>query len=140
VSAEPFAYVIAFAGERFVMVRHRDRAWEMPGGRLREGEDFEEAATREFVEETGMRLRVVACRRVGEGMVFAGLAEGVPRGNLSEEVVDARLFSELPEELSFPVVEYGQMLAWAIDAVETFKRGKAIDGSCFATEQTRCSE
>jgi len=132
--------VIAFAGERFVMVRHRDRAWEMPGGHLREGEDFEKAAVREFAEETGMVLRVVANRRIGDGMVFAGTAEGRLGRAPSEEIVDARLFSELPEDLSFPLVEYRQELAWARAAVETFKRGKAIDGSCFATEQTRCSE
>ena len=42
---EKFAYVIAFKGDKFVMVRHKERAWEMPGGRLQRGEDFEQAAT-----------------------------------------------------------------------------------------------
>jgi len=140
VDSEPFAYVLAFAGDRFVMVRHRERAWEMPGGRLRKGEDFEQAALREFSEETGMRLRIISGRPMGGGMVFAGLAEGEPRRGPSGEVLEAGLFSELPGKLSFPLVEYSQMLAWAKAAVETFKRGKGIDGSCFATEQTRCSE
>ncbi len=56
---EKFVYVIAFNGDRFVMVRHRERAWEMPGGRLLKGETHEQAAVREFFEETGMSIEII---------------------------------------------------------------------------------
>ncbi|MBI4393450.1 MAG: NUDIX domain-containing protein [Euryarchaeota archaeon] len=38
------------------MARHRDRGWELPGGRLRAGEDAVIGALREFEEEIGHSL------------------------------------------------------------------------------------
>jgi 8-oxo-dGTP diphosphatase len=126
---EPFAYAIAFSGDEFVMVRHRGRAWEMPGGRLEEGESFEQAAVREFAEETGMALEPVAELMVEGGRVVVGLAHSRCCSPAhSDEVEDVRLFKELPEDLSFPLVEYREMLVQARRAVETFKRGKNIVG------------
>lgn len=129
---EKFVYVIAFNGDKFVMVRHRERAWEMPGGRLLKGETHEQAAVREFFEETGMSLELVGSVRIAKpgGKVFVGLV----RGKLSERhteynVVEVKEFSELPDLLSFPLVEYELMLVQAHRIVETFKRGKNIDGS-----------
>ncbi len=128
---EKFVYVIAFNGDRFVMVRHRERAWEMPGGRLLKGETHEQAAVREFFEETGMSLELVGSIRIARpgGKVFVGLV----RGKLSEKhteynIVEVKEFSELPDLLSFPLVEYQAMLIQAKRMVETFKRGKNIDG------------
>ena len=63
---EKFTYVIAFDGDKFVMVRHRDRKWEMPGGRLLKGENFEQAAVREFFEETGMSLEIIGRIRIAK--------------------------------------------------------------------------
>ena len=55
-----FVYVIAFNSEgRFLMVKHVSRAWEMPGGRVEPGESPEEAAKREFREETGLEIEPV---------------------------------------------------------------------------------
>lgn len=121
-SAEPFAYAIAFEGDSFVMVRHRARAWEMPGGRLEPGETHEQAAVREFAEETGMVLEPVGSLEVEGGKVIVGLVHSrccspAP----SEEISEVRLFSELPEELSFPLVEYRGMLIQARRVVETFR-------------------
>ena len=129
---EKFAYVIAFNGDKFVMVRHRERAWEMPGGRLVKGETHEQAAVREFFEETGMSLELIGSIRIAKpgGKVFVGLV----RGKLSEEhaeynIAEVKEFTELPDLLSFPLVEYEMMLVQARRIVETFKRGKNIDGS-----------
>jgi 8-oxo-dGTP diphosphatase len=129
---EKFVYVIAFNGDRFVMVRHRERAWEMPGGRLLKGETHEQAAVREFFEETGMSLEIIGSIRIARpgGKVFVGLV----RGKLSDKytdynIVEVKEFSELPDLLSFPLVEYEMMLVQAKHIVETFKRGKNIDGS-----------
>jgi len=126
---EPFAYAIAFSGDEFVMVRHRGRAWEMPGGRLEQGESYEQAAVREFSEETGMALEPVGSIEVDGGMVVVGLAHSRCCGPAhGDAIAEARLFKELPEELSFPLVEYREMLVQARTIVETFKRGKGIVG------------
>ncbi len=128
---EKFAYVIAFDGDRFVMVRHRERAWEMPGGRLKPGENHEQAAVREFFEETGMSLEVVGQIRIAKpgGKVFVGIVRGRLRdGPFEYTIAEVRFFDELPPNLSFPLVEYEAMLAQARRLVESFKRAKPIGG------------
>lgn len=53
------AIVVCFedrSRRRFLMVRHGDRGWELPGGRVEAGESAAGAAVREFAEETGHRL------------------------------------------------------------------------------------
>ncbi|MGQ9588599.1 MAG: NUDIX domain-containing protein [Thermoplasmata archaeon] len=124
-------YVIAFKDDRFVMVRHRNRKWEMPGGRLLEKEGYEEGALREFLEETGMELRIVGeiPIDVDGGKVFVGVAAGAVDDALSKEISEVRTFEELPEDLSFPLVEYRTMLARARTLLETFKKRKAIGRS-----------
>ena len=127
---EAFVYVVAFEGDRFVMVRHRDRAWEMPGGRVEAGESRVRAAEREFAEETGLGVYLVAQHDIGVGSVFFGLVtrEGEP-GTPSAEISAVRLFDALPDDLSFPLVEYGHVVAIARETVENFKRGKDIGAS-----------
>jgi 8-oxo-dGTP diphosphatase len=126
---ERFAYVIAFRGDAFVMVRHKERNWEMPGGRLLDGESYEDGARREFIEETGAPLNEI----IGEiaidkeaGKVFVGFAGRRTNCELSDEISEVGDFHELPEELSFPLVEYKAMLADAKVMVESFKKKKSI--------------
>jgi 8-oxo-dGTP diphosphatase len=127
---EPFVYVIAFSGDDFVMVRHRRRAWEMPGGRVDPGETVHQAAAREFTEETGMLLEPVGHMTMGEGTVVVGVVDArCCRIHPSDEVAEVRLFSELPDGLSFPEVEYRTMLDRAREMVESFKRGNMISAS-----------
>ena len=127
--AEKFVYVIAFKGDAFLMVRHKDRKWEMPGGRLLEGESFEDGARREFIEETGHALTdVIGEIEMGKegGRVFVGLAGGRSNCELSDEIAEVKEFAKLPKELSFPLVEYRSMLDKAKCAVESFKTRKGI--------------
>ena len=135
-----FVYVVAFDGDRFVMVRHRDRAWEMPGGRIEPGETPRDAALREFREETGLGVELVAGFPQDGGTVFAGLLAGGEGRPATDEVVEVGRFSRLPGELSFPLVEYREVLAKALAAVESFKRRKGISASALPLIQTISSE
>ncbi len=127
--AERFVYVIAFRGDAFLMVKHKTRKWEMPGGRVIEGESFEDAARREFMEETGSPLVEIIGRLPidrEEGRVFVGFAGSRTNCELSGEIAEVKEFIELPRELSFPLVEYRTMLDQARRIVESFKNKKSI--------------
>ena len=133
-----FTYVIAFRDEKFVMVRHRDRAWEMPGGRLMKGENYEQAAVREFFEETGMSLDVIGKIRISKpgGKVFVGLArESLTEKPVEWNIIEVREFSELPKDLSFPEVEYRVMLAYARKLLEKYKKRKPISATATPLNQ-----
>ena len=105
-------YVIAFDDTgRFLMVRHIDRAWEMPGGRIEKGESPREAALREFQEETGREVELFERMLEVEGGLVLGGSVGKKVGEpRAGEIVDVRLFETLPGELSFPAVEYKKMI------------------------------
>ena len=110
-----YVYVIAFAGDRFLMVRHARRAWEMPGGKLEPGETPEGGAAREFREETGYDVHgLTILEREEGGLVYLGeLGPKLTTTPNALEIAEVRLFDELPAELSFPLVEYQRMLAAA---------------------------
>jgi 8-oxo-dGTP pyrophosphatase MutT (NUDIX family) len=38
----------------WLMVKHIERGWELPGGSIRDGESIDTAALRELFEETGL--------------------------------------------------------------------------------------
>lgn len=135
---EKFTYVIAFKDDKFVMVRHKDRAWEMPGGRLYPGETHEQAAVREFFEETGMSLEIISKIRISKpgGKVFVGLArESLAAKPLEWNIVEVKEFTELPIDLSFPEVEYRAMLAHARRLLEKYKKRKPISASATPLNQ-----
>ena len=104
-------YTVAFQGERFLMVYNRKRkGWEMPGGHVRRGESPEDAARREFIEESGYDVRIVAVRDLGYCRVCAGL--------LGEKVdqeceMVPKLFCEVPDEVFFSREEYEDVVPWA---------------------------
>lgn len=138
--AERFVYVIAFRGDAFLMVKHKRREWEMPGGRLLEGESYEDGARREFLEETGTPLADI----IGEieidregGKVFVGSAGRRTNCELSDEISEVNEFTKLPKKLSFPLVEYRTMLDQARKMVESFKNKKSIGRTASPLNKTR---
>ena len=107
-----YVYIIAFKDDQFLMVRHARRAWEMPGGKIDPGETPEEAAIREFREETGcdvVDLEVI--EHEDGGLVYAGkVGKKLPITPNKAEIADVGFFNGLPSDLSFPLVEYQRML------------------------------
>ena len=109
------AYAVAFCGERFMMVFNERRGgWEMPGGHVEQGETSEQAAAREFEEEAGYRIEVVAVRDIGYCDVCAAVIKG-STGRPCE--MRSELFSEIPDQLSFDREEYEDTVPWARAAV-----------------------
>ncbi len=104
-------YTVAFRDGMFLMVWNAARGgWEMPGGHVRKGETREDGARREFEEESGWSVDIVGIRDLGHCRVCAGVLRGPPRPG---HEMRARLFSELPGELSFPREEYMDTVPWA---------------------------
>ena len=112
------AYAIAFDGRRFLMVYHPGRGgWEMPGGHVEPGETPEEAAVREFMEESGYEIDIVDRMDYNGVDVFAAIL-GSKTG---EAEMESGLFSSLPDELSFGRDEYETTVPWARDAVREYR-------------------
>jgi 8-oxo-dGTP diphosphatase len=85
----------------------------MPGGKVEEGEEPQDAAVREFREEAGALFQPLGCMEYEGGLIFAGKVIDDRAGGEMEW----RLFDELPAELAFPAVEYKAQLRWARDVV-----------------------
>lgn len=103
-------YTIAFRDGRFLMAFNTDRGgWEMPGGKIEDGEGVEEAAKREYLEESGYDVEVVSMRDLGHCWVCSA--------NLKEKLYDGemecKLFDSLPPSLSFDRDEYEDTVPWA---------------------------
>lgn len=106
-----YVYCIAFDGDDFIMVFNPKRnGWEMPGGKVEEGESDLEAVRREFREEVGHEMVEASSKEESpEVTVFA--ARLGPRVDVGE--MTWRRYQDLPGPLSFPMVEYLPLIAWA---------------------------
>ena len=114
-------YVVGVSGlvrdgeGRVLLLRHTyrgDKPWGLPGGGLRPGESLEECLQREVLEETGMKVEVVAMlsgaahydRRLVDMIFSCRLlpGENVEGFKPNAEVAEARFFhvNELPPGIS----------------------------------------
>ncbi len=117
-----YVYGIAFTDDEFVMVYNPRRGgWEMPGGKVEEGESDLQAMKREFREEVGREFIPMTCCQDADGVaVFAGKLGGpCPPGEM-----EWKSFTELPEKLSFPLCEYLPLIIWAREAMGLKKEEK----------------
>ena len=108
------AYTIVVAYEegprpRFVVVRHPQRGWELPGGGLNADEDPVRGAQREFREETGRpleaaRLVLSELRHNGQCHVVTGRAGEELEAPTDASVAEVRLVHHLSQvaPLAFP--------------------------------------
>ncbi|WP_400232433.1 NUDIX domain-containing protein [Methanomethylophilus alvi] len=109
-------YTIAFKDGLFLMVWNpRRKGWEMPGGHVKTGETRIEGAKREFEEESGWTVDIKEVRDLGHCRVCAGILGD--RISADHEMT-VRMFTELPDELSFPRDEYMDTVPWAKGVID----------------------
>ena len=98
--------------DQILLVRHRQRGWELPQGRVEEGEELLTALHREVLEESGIQLAVprlaVIWSKLSEpgAVIFcftAQYASGSP--TVSEETPEVAWFDagETLQQVSHPV-------------------------------------
>ncbi len=103
--------------QEFLMVRHRERGWELPGGKLEGREGPVHCALREFREETGHLLAdpkfaLKIKKENGTCFVFTGhLGPRVQEKHADEAIQDMQWFRQLPRghDLAFPDDPYDEM-------------------------------
>lgn len=103
-------------GKEFLLVRHKQRGWELPGGKIESNEGPVHGALREFREETGHLLSsphfVVKLHKPnGTCYVFTGgLGPNVAEVE-DEAIAEMAWFKRLPrdQKLAFPDDPYQEM-------------------------------
>ena len=104
-----FAVIVSRYNNKWVYCKHKNRAWEIPGGQRKAGENILETAKRELFEETGaveFDLKPV-CIFVFTDTEKYGLlcyADIKKLGSLPDnsEIDRVDFFDNEPENLSFP--------------------------------------
>ncbi len=117
-TSDAYTVIVATQGQgadrRFLMVRHRERGWDLPGGKLEDNEGPVHCALREFREETGHLLgdpKFVLKMQKDNGTcyVFTGTL-GARVSGMDDDMIDAmEWFDALPGELAFPDDPYEEM-------------------------------
>jgi 8-oxo-dGTP pyrophosphatase MutT (NUDIX family) len=118
--AQQYTVIVAVrgngAGKEFLLVRHKARGWELPGGKIEDNEGPVHCALREFREETGHLLsspRFVVKIPKPNGLCYVftgGLGAKVEEAD-DGAVGEMRWFARLPrgEPLAFPDDPYAEM-------------------------------
>ena len=119
--AQQYTVIVAVrgSGERreFLMVDHKKRGWELPGGKLEANEGPVHCALREFREETGHLLaspRFVTKLHKPNGTCYVftgGLGPKVDEVDSGDAVGRMEWFARLPRDqrLAFPDDPYEEM-------------------------------
>ncbi|MDR3206374.1 MAG: NUDIX domain-containing protein [Candidatus Methanoplasma sp.] len=95
----------------FLMVYNTKRdGWEMPGGKIEPGESPEQAAKREYEEESGHSIEILDMMDLDKCIVCVGKVLGTTTESCEME---SRFFSDLPDKLAFGREEYDDVLLWA---------------------------
>lgn len=117
----PTVDVVIEVRGRIVLIRRKypPPGWALPGGFIDGGERAQDAAVREALEETGLRVTLTELlgvysdpsrdrRKHTISTVYIGKAEGTPAGR--DDAAEAGLFSEsdLPAPLAF---DHAQILS-----------------------------
>ena len=102
-------YSMGVKNGRFLMVFNVKRnGWEMPGGSIEAGESPEEAAVREFREESGLELKLEGIRSLDDCYVCVGWTGAqIQKGEMRYG-----FFKDLPPNLAFTAEEYIPVLEW----------------------------
>ncbi|MEV2277096.1 NUDIX domain-containing protein [Nocardiopsis sp. NPDC049922] len=107
---------LTLRGDRLLMVRHRDRAWEFPGGHAEPGEGIRDTVVREAWEEAGATLGEVSVHGyyvlAGGHVTIVTSAQVVDVAPLSGdfETVEVGEFDSLPDDLSWSDGLYAHLL------------------------------
>lgn len=105
-------YTVAFKDGKFLMVFNAERdGWEMPGGKIEEGEDVKDAAEREFLEESGYDIDIVSVRALSHCWVCSAHLKNKSK----DSEMESRLFGSLPDKLFFDREEYDEVIPWALE-------------------------
>lgn len=119
--AMQYTVIVAVRGngpsKQFLMVDHKKRGWELPGGKIEAREGPVHGALREFREETGHLLsspRFVTKLHKANGTCYVftgGLGAKVDQIDAGDAVVGMQWFARLPrdQKLAFPDDPYQEM-------------------------------
>ena len=103
-------------GQCWIMVKNRERGWELPGGRVKKDEAAEEAALRELYEEAGV---LGTAKAVDTDLVHGGHVVLVeidapvspePWKSLDEAIDEVGWCLEVPENSAWGEEEIGRII------------------------------
>ena len=104
-------------GARWLMVKHIERGWELPGGNIAETESADEAALRELREETGLGGSILSWRMMDDGgTMFWLVAERSGETSWDSEdpaIEEVGWFLQPPLPLAWGIDELVTAAAWA---------------------------
>lgn len=104
----------------FVMVKSRKRnGWEFPGGNIEPYEGPQQAAIREFREETGYIVTLLKRHDFEDGgIVFTAIVTDSSGQYNTNEISKIGIFYTLPENLAFPATEYKNIIKIAFNDIQ----------------------